>query len=439
MSRIFDIGFSALLVFAGMMLAERAEEQGFADAWLGETINWHLGAEYNNIAQAIYSGRGFSDPFDCGSGPTAWMPPVLPYVLAGLYWLTDFQPEAVVEIVLGLKAIVLVLSGFIVLAEARRLGVAWVGFVVWTVGLLVNFYEYFQITHDLWLLLLVINVVWIGATKFWNVSRGWRSITWGGLGGFAALCSPAVAASWAFLTIAISFRSKPLAFGQRLDSLPIDSDALIFSRRMQALAISALVSIVVVAPWMLRNYMAFEKWIPIKSNSGFEIWQAQCKDDDGVLDRMLTADHPYASNGVERKRYLQLGEASYLTEKTRVGWSCIASDPVGYLIRCGHRCMAAFFWYYPYSDASASRVWPLWIKRAVFPLALISLIAMLIWSKDLELEFTSAATIVLIVLLPYVLVSYGDRYAAPLLPLKCVLILHAAAFLGKRSRIAAGS
>ena len=43
----------------------------------------HLGAEYLNIAQALRAGRGYADPFRAETGPTAWMPPVLPTILAG--------------------------------------------------------------------------------------------------------------------------------------------------------------------------------------------------------------------------------------------------------------------------------------------------------------------------------------------------------------------
>jgi hypothetical protein len=41
----------------------------------------HLGGEYYNIAGALTSGRGYADPFPVKSGPTAWMPPVLAYLL----------------------------------------------------------------------------------------------------------------------------------------------------------------------------------------------------------------------------------------------------------------------------------------------------------------------------------------------------------------------
>src|SRR3954471_16612100 len=46
--------------------------------------NRHLGGEYFNIARSLLAGKGFADPFDRPTGPTAWQPPVLPGILAGL-------------------------------------------------------------------------------------------------------------------------------------------------------------------------------------------------------------------------------------------------------------------------------------------------------------------------------------------------------------------
>ncbi len=40
----------------------------------------------------------------------------------------------------------------------------------------------------------------------------------------------------------------------------------------------------------------------------------------------------------------------------------------------------------------------------------------------------TAAILYVVVLMPYILLSYGDRYAAPLVPIKLILIVHALSF-----------
>ena len=112
--------------------------------WLGRDGRAHLGAEYDAIAQAIRSGRGFADPFREPTGVTAWMPPTLPLLLAGLYWLCGDNREHVVTIIVLAQAVVVWLTCALVVAEARRKRLAATGYVVVTVGLLTGFNELFQ-------------------------------------------------------------------------------------------------------------------------------------------------------------------------------------------------------------------------------------------------------------------------------------------------------
>ena len=77
----------------------------------------YLGADYHSIAKALRDGRGFADPFESGGGPTAWMPPVLPGLLAGLLWAFRDDTESVRYAVVTLQGLALVLT---VLAAAGR-------------------------------------------------------------------------------------------------------------------------------------------------------------------------------------------------------------------------------------------------------------------------------------------------------------------------------
>src|SRR5579875_3137131 len=65
-------------------------------------MNRHLGWEYFHIAKAMVRGQGFSNPFDAPTGPTAWMPPLLPTLLAGLLWVCNGDGDAVMVVVLFL-------------------------------------------------------------------------------------------------------------------------------------------------------------------------------------------------------------------------------------------------------------------------------------------------------------------------------------------------
>src|SRR5271157_1574466 len=47
--------------------------------------HWRLGGESGRIARSIAQGEGFSNPLFGKTGPTAWLAPVFPYLLAGIF------------------------------------------------------------------------------------------------------------------------------------------------------------------------------------------------------------------------------------------------------------------------------------------------------------------------------------------------------------------
>ena len=117
--------------------------------------NHHLGAEYYNIAKSLVAGDGFANPFGEATGPTAWMPPVLPMVLAGLIWLCDGDQDVVMAMVIFLQVYAMIATGLLVLSLAQRTTRIWPGVValLFVLALVNNFHLCFQVTHDYWLIL----------------------------------------------------------------------------------------------------------------------------------------------------------------------------------------------------------------------------------------------------------------------------------------------
>src|SRR5262245_24851795 len=88
-------------------------DQRFFPPFSGTNANHNraLGAENVNIARSLADGQGFANPFSEPTGPTAWMPPVLPTILAGLWWVCDGDRDVVTVIVVVLQVFTLVLTG----------------------------------------------------------------------------------------------------------------------------------------------------------------------------------------------------------------------------------------------------------------------------------------------------------------------------------------
>ncbi|MFO1065855.1 MAG: hypothetical protein U0892_18485 [Pirellulales bacterium] len=417
-----DIAVVLTMIFAGAHIAHHYSGVVEAGPWFSSDRRDHLGAEYNSIAKAIAEGRGFSDPFRAGTGPTAWMPPVLPYFLACLYSIFGQGNNYVIITVLVLQCITLAAVGMIVVSESRRLGRASLGYFVLLVGYASNFRELFQTTHDVWLVMLIITALWWFGTRLPEKIHSRRGPwLWGLFGGFAALCGPVIGAAWAVFTC---IRLFPRGVSAK------SSEQASSRSTWKPLLIAAAVSIVVVTPWMIRNRVVMGKWMPIKSNGMYELWQSQCVDDNGIWDAVMASKHPWENVEGERRAYVESGEMQFIEERAEQVKEDIRNRPGEFAKRVARRFLAAIAVYEPFIPREWTQPVLLWMSRAVYvmPLVGVILICMAAVQGRLPTDICgpafTAILIIALVLTPYCLVNYYVRYAAPLLPLKMLLVVY---------------
>src|SRR5579872_3969283 len=72
------------------------------------------------IARALSRGEGFANPFGDQVGPTAWVAPVYPTLLAGFYWLGDGERDVVTTGLICLHVPVLLGTAVLVLLLVRQ-------------------------------------------------------------------------------------------------------------------------------------------------------------------------------------------------------------------------------------------------------------------------------------------------------------------------------
>ena len=412
---LWSIGI--VLVFMGAAHWKGVAPQSLP--WLKHDYRHHIGAEYNDIALAIRKGRGFSNPFRCETGPTAWMPPVLPFLMAGIYWLEGDRPESMTAWMIAMQGVSTWCAAFLLLREARRFGQTVAGVVIAIVVFTSNFYQLFQQTHDTALLLLAISLLWWGLTRLTIEPDGLRCAMWGIWGGFCTLCSPIIGGTWMFCTIWI-LRPKQLSMSEG-----------------KCLLLVLGLWLVLISPWMIRNRMQFGKWFPIKPNGAYELWQSHCKDEDGILDAQSGFGHPWSSDGEQRVRYQQIGEIAFIEEKGVEARKSILENPLGFIERIGNRAVAALIYYVPFSPMEELRSggWPVFYARCVHPLPVLSIaIIAVIGSIPVERKVAITVSMFALLLMPYILVSYYDRYAAILAGIKMLLILYGWSELTRFSR-----
>jgi hypothetical protein len=371
--------------------------------------NKHLGGEYYQMARALLDGEGFSHPFAQPTGPTAWQPPILPLILAALLWATGSR-EGVTAVIVCLQDLILIgtllLMLVLALQTTRRLGPA-VAAAVGVGAVLCDFRLYFQFTHDWWIVLLFVNLLIAGLCWFEPLRNCRTSAVWGLFGGLCVLINPIVGLTWTIISTAIALRR----------------------RSWLSLGVMALAASLAVAPWTIRNYLVFGRLIPSKSNLAFELYQSQCLQPTGLLLKFIR--HPYRPDNVEGRAYQAFGETAYLDRKWEQYCQSIGDDPLGFLDRVACRALGATLWYVPFYRGEGMRTWELWICRLTHPLPFLAWLVLVYsacWRRLHPAQWLVLA-VYFLYLLPYIAVSYYDRYGIPLLGAKVLLVVWAADWL----------
>jgi hypothetical protein len=392
-----------------LMVTERANYRYFPPfrSYADFNMNDHLGAEYCNVAQALAAGDGFADPFRDPTGPTAWMPPALPTFLAALLWAFDGNRQAVMAVVVCLQLLTLIGTGLLVLALVRQTSARFgtgVAAAVFVVGAMFDFFLLFQFTHDIWLVLAALDLMIVGLSWCRPLDNRIRAAGWGSFGGLCALVNPILVLTWCAVTLMLAVRQRAwIRFG-----------------------IAAALASLMILPWTVRNHVVFGRWIPVKSNLAYELYQSQCLTPDGLIQVDTFAVHPYTGPNRERLEYNERGEIAYLDRKAELFWASVRESPMNFLARAGNRFAAATVWYVPFDRPEEARIpgW-VWLRRVVHPLPFLGLLALVLTSRRQRLHPVQWAVIALYVvyLLPYAGISYYDRYAVPILGLKVLLVV----------------
>ena len=377
--------------------------------------NNHLAAEYNSIAGALVAGRGFADPFREQTGPTAWMPPVLPVVIAGLRWIAGNDMEAVTAMFVLLQDLSLIGTGLLLIALTRRTtGQVWLTTFLYIGVLCFYFRLCFQFTHDCWIVLAALDVlIWglVWLRPFEGSKR--RAAVWGIVGGMCALVSPIVGLCWAVAALGCG--------------LP--------KGRRSRFAIAVLLSMLTITPWIIRNWLLFERLIPVKSNLAYELYQAQIVQPGGVLQGNIFGSHPYATDGEERWQYRKDGEMKFLDKKWNLFVKAVQENPGDFAERVANRFFAATLEYSPFNLSEKTRgergglfSYEAWVYRTsqlVYPLPFLALVVLLVSAAWQPLSSAQWIVIGIYVsyLLPYILVSFYERYKFPIVVAEVALLV----------------
>lgn len=266
--------------------------------------------ETGHIAYAIASGKGFSSPFQRDSGPTAWLAPVYPYLLAGIfklfgiYTLPSFFAALSLNILFSVGACVPI---FYTGKRIAGIGVGSAAAWLWAIFPNAVIIPFEWIWDTCLSALLVATLLW--ATLELAESRRVRDwCFYGLLWGFALLTNPAIALLFPELLVWAAYRSRDRVHSASWLMRPV---------------LAAALALLCCLPWTIRNYVQFHKLIPLRSNFAFELYIGNNENyDDQHRSRpgAITQDR-------EILRYLHMGETAFMEEEKRKAVAFIVEHP----------------------------------------------------------------------------------------------------------------
>ncbi|HZQ67914.1 MAG TPA: glycosyltransferase family 39 protein [Terriglobales bacterium] len=266
--------------------------------------HWRFAGETGRIARSLVQGRGFSSPLHADTGPTAWMTPLYPMIVAAVFKLFGIYTKASAIDMLFLDCLFSALTCIPVFFIAKKSfgerAARWSGWGWAFFPYAIFFSADFIWATTLTTLALACLFLFVLHLESASVAR------WMGFGiaaGLAALVDPVVLSVIPFCALWMAFR---------------------LYRHRQPWLVPSLAAILafaaVVSPWFIRNYNVFHTFIPFRDNAGLELYVGNNGDNWHFAP---TGHHP-SDTDREWQEYRQMGELPYMRHKKQQAFDYIS-------------------------------------------------------------------------------------------------------------------
>jgi len=374
--------------------------------------NFSFGWEMGRIAASIASGSGFGNPFGPQTGPTAWEPPVYPYLVAGVFRVFGLYSQASAFVVLVINSVFSALTCIPIFLIARRIFSEKVAVgSAWAWALLPN--VMFWCTRAVWetslAALLLATIFWLTLTL--ENRSGWLPwLQFGLLWGVAALSSTSLLSFLPAAGLWTWFRR-----------------AKRYKQSLAGVALASVLFFACITPWLVRNDQTFGKFIFIRDNFGAELRLGNGPGANGTWMEYL---HP-TQDVYAMKQYQSMGELAYIAMRRRQAVDYIKANYPRFVGLCIKRFI--YFWAGPPKATQ-----PPWMNEAKNSLFLASsVVAFWGLARALRLRKPGAWLLFwLIAIYPavYYVVFPSQRYRVPIEPEMVILCVFLLTESGKRAR-----
>ncbi len=301
--------------------------------------HFQFGWEMGRVARALVTGYGYADPFIGHTGPTTWVPPLYPLLIAAVFKVFGIYTLRSAWVLLAINSVfsaLTTLTTYEIAARCfnRRVAVwaAWI-WALYPAAMQYAVRWIWEMTLSTWLLSLILVLALrmrrVGelpstadlaphSNKDGRTLQRW--LIFGALWGILALSNPSLLLFLPACGLWVLHERRDLR------------------RQVGFALISALVFILCVSPWTIRNSLVFHRFIPMRANFGAELYLGN---GPGAMGFLMEYNHPYEAPD-QLRLYKQMGEVAYAQMRGRLAKTNIESDPGLFLRNSIKRVY--FFW-----------------------------------------------------------------------------------------------
>lgn len=318
-------------------LAIRLAYMTFAHQWHMRPYEDHFafGYEMGRIARALAEGYGYADPFRGHTGPTAWVPPLYPWILAGDFKLFGVYSALAAWMILAfdcvLNALMVRTTWEIAARCFNRKVAAW---SAWLWALYPAAMQYaVKWVWEMTLTAFLFSWILVLALRMRRIGEGDQSppaptlVQWAAFGllwGLMALTNPSLLLFLPVCGIWILLGAPARRW---------------WPKQVMAAALAALIFLACLAPWTYRNWRVFHQFVPVRANFGVELYLGNGPGATGLL---MEYDHPFQAPD-QLRLYRQMGEIAYAKMRGAMAKRVILADPGRFALLSLRRLY--YFWF----------------------------------------------------------------------------------------------
>ncbi len=405
--------------------------------------NFEFGWEMGRVGRSIALGHGFSSPYDGDTGPTAWEPPLYPYLIGGVFKIFGIYTHASAWVLLSVNSLFATLTCIPIFLIAYRVFGERVA--IWSAySWALCPYVWYWSVHWIWdttFTPLVLACLFLLALELQEDHVAPDAFVRGPNGGspgprFASgggrMRSPLRASGWRWALFGALYGIGALANPTMLAFLPFCGLWIWrqrYRRGLSSLAgvgLSSFVFFLVLTPWVVRNYEVFGRFVFLRDDFGLQVRLGNGPYADGMLMAYLQPNlcRP------ELEKFQRLGELAYADSCKRLAFDWIHAHPARFAVISLKR----FFYYWNGVPRATGSVAPVDFRTSAF--LATSVLALWGLGRALRQKRPGAwlfAGLVLTYPTVYYFVFPHARYRHPIEPALLILIVFLLSEVGRRT------